>query len=100
MSDPCLNPLPDPLAGWRSALRLIKEAKVASSTSIDLSGLNLSDVPESISQLTQMQALHLSKNQLSAIPDSIGQLGNLQFLYLYNNRMSALPRFASSARQP
>jgi Leucine-rich repeat (LRR) protein len=44
-----------------------------------------------ISQLTQIQALHLSENQLSAIPDSIGQLGNLQFLYLYNNRISALP---------
>jgi internalin A len=82
---------PDPLQGWRSALRLIKEAKVAGAASIDLSGLNLSAVPDLIAQLTNLQALHLSKNQLGAIPDSIAELTNLQFLYLHNNRITAIP---------
>jgi len=91
MSQDPVTTSPDPLTGWRSALRLIKEAKVAGAASIDLSGLNLSDVPDLIAQLAEVQALHLSNNQLGTIPDSIGELTNLQFLYLHNNRIAAIP---------
>ena len=58
---------------------------------LDLSGNQLSTLPQAISQLSQLQKLNLSHNQLSTLPEAIGQLSQLQGLNLSNNKLSTLP---------
>jgi internalin A len=41
---------------------------------LDLSGQQLSTLPESIGQLITLEALDLDANQLTALRESIGQL--------------------------
>jgi internalin A len=70
---------------------LIEEAWKSREITLDLSAKNLTELPESIGQLTQLQALHLSDNQLSELPEFIGQLTQLQFLDLSENQLTELP---------
>jgi internalin A len=58
---------------------------------LDLSGNRLMQLPESLGQLTQLQRLELSRNQLTELPESLGQLTQLQFLDLSGNRLTQLP---------
>lgn len=62
-------------------------------TNLEMLNLNvnqLSEIPDSLGRLTNLQQLHLSGNQLSKIPDSIGQLTNLEQLYLSGNQLSKI----------
>jgi internalin A len=81
----------DPSEGWQRALLRIGKARETRATSIDLSGLNLAAVPDSLARLAKLQALYLSNNRLTAIPDSLARLTNLRFLHLSNNQLTALP---------
>ena len=56
-----------------------------------LSGNQLTAVPDAIGQLTQLRELHLSGNQLTAVPDSIGQLTHLLSLTLDRNQLMTVP---------
>jgi internalin A len=58
---------------------------------LNLSGNQLTALPESLGQLTQLQTLNLSRNQLTALPESLGQLTQLQTLNLSRNQLTALP---------
>jgi internalin A len=60
-------------------------------TILDLSGLGLTTVPDSIGQLTALTDLHLEGNQLTQLPDSIGQLTALTDLHLEGNQLTQLP---------
>ena len=46
----------------------IEEARKSKATELDLSGEGLSQLPESLGQLSQLQQLDLSDNQLTAVP--------------------------------
>ncbi len=62
--------------------------------SLDLSGNQLTTLPESLGQLTQLQSLDLSGNQLTTLPESLGRLAahtQLQTLHLSNNQLTTLP---------
>ncbi|MDF5712105.1 MAG: leucine-rich repeat domain-containing protein, partial [Nostoc sp. S4] len=50
----------------------------------------ITKIPESIGQLSNLTELVLHKNQISEIPESIGQLSNLSKLYLYENQISEI----------
>ena len=69
----------------------IEEARRENATKLDLSSLDLTKLPESISQLGQLQKLNLSNNQLSELPASISQLSQLHELFLDDNQLSELP---------
>ncbi|HST52411.1 MAG TPA: COR domain-containing protein [Pyrinomonadaceae bacterium] len=69
----------------------IQEARRNHATSLDLSGMNLTELPESITQLSQLQMLSLDDNQLTTLPESITRLSRLQRLSLDNNQLTTLP---------
>src|SRR6266568_6393702 len=60
-------------------------------TSLDLSDLQLAELPREIGQLTNLQTLSLEDNQLTQLPPEIGQLTNLQTLALEGNQLRQLP---------
>lgn len=76
---------------FSKALVRIEQAGKTGATKLDLSGLGLTELPESLGQLTKLEFLNLNNNQLTALPESIGQLTQLDGLYLYNNQLTALP---------
>ncbi len=58
---------------------------------LNLSWLELVEVPQELWQLTNLQELHLYSNQLATLPAAIGQLTNLRVLDLSNNPLTTLP---------
>ena len=73
------------------AQRRILVAKETNAEALDLSGLNLTDVPP-LDALANLKELDLSKNQLSILPDGcLTGLNSLQELDLSTNQLSILP---------
>jgi hypothetical protein len=61
---------------------------------LDLSNLNLTNLPACIALLTEQTNLDLSKNNLSSLPEMLGQLTQLEALCLKNNpKLIELPPF-------
>ena len=58
---------------------------------MDLSGLNLTELPDSIGQLSELEELELQENRLNTLPESIGQLVRLGTLNIDDNQLIALP---------
>jgi Leucine-rich repeat (LRR) protein len=81
-------------ADWR-----ISRAKWTGAIELDLSGLELRNLPYALHQLTQLQALNLSNNQLTTLLNSLGRLTELQSLDLHNNRLTVLPHFLGRLTQ-
>ena len=69
----------------------IQKARQCYEVALDLFGLDLSELPKSVAQLSQLRALSLGRNRLKTLPKSIGQLSQLQTLMLDNNQLAALP---------
>ena len=82
---------------YRRAEQKIEEARRSRTNELILSGWEakesekLTELPESLAQLTQLQSLDLSYNQLTALPEWLGQLPKLQRLVLSENQLSGLP---------
>ncbi|HJT31368.1 MAG TPA: COR domain-containing protein [Pirellulales bacterium] len=82
------------------AERCIDEARGSGATTLnDLRDLKLTQLPESIGHLTELQTLDLSGNQLTALPESIGRLTELQQLDLSGNQLTALPKSLGQLKQ-
>lgn len=58
---------------------------------LDLTGNQLTALPECVTGFTDLVWLGLNFNQLEALPESIGALAKLQRLYLRGNALAALP---------
>ena len=69
----------------------IQEAHRTQATDLDLSILDLTELPEALGHLTELYSLNLSGNQLGALPESLGQLTQLRILDASNNQLRALP---------
>lgn len=83
---------------YYAAEKKIEEARRSGARELDLSQRydakdsdKLTELPESLGQLTQLQSLNLSGNQLTTLPESLGQLSRLQSLNLFNNKLMAVP---------
>jgi internalin A len=59
--------------------------------SLNLNGNKVSTLPEGLGQLIDLQSLDLSGNNLTALPDLLVKLTNLQFLNLSSTKLTALP---------
>jgi len=58
--------------------------------SLDMSGKQLTTLPESVTSRTEITSLNLSNNQLTSL-DGIEKLTNLETLNVENNRLESLP---------
>lgn len=83
---------------YREAEKKIEKARRSRAKELDLRARpvaapdeKLTELPELLGQLTQLQSLHLSGNQLTALPESLGQLTQLQNLVVNNNQLTTLP---------
>lgn len=75
----------------RSVTKLIEEAYKSGASDLDLSGRNLTELPESIGKLKQLTRLYLPGNKLKTLPDSIRNLTSLEHLDLEGNRLTSVP---------
>jgi Leucine-rich repeat (LRR) protein len=73
------------------AMERIEQARCNGDTVLDLSGLGLTTLPETLGKLTALQRLYLSKNQLTSVPEVLGKLTKLRVLDLVNNHLTNLP---------
>jgi internalin A len=73
------------------ALRRIDEVRSSRATSLDLSDLSLTFVPESAFHLKQLDRLNLSFNELTELSPSVGELKQLVELDVRNNKLETLP---------
>ncbi|TFF89526.1 MAG: TIR domain-containing protein, partial [Promethearchaeota archaeon] len=58
---------------------------------LGLYACGLTTLPDSFSQLKNLQYLILRNNRLTTLPDSFGDLKSLQKLWLYDNKLTTLP---------
>lgn len=79
---------PDKLA---EAISRIEKTRRGGGTFLSLDDLDLTTLPESITQLSQLQTLSLSDNHLAALPESLKNLKQLERLYLHGNNALGLP---------
>jgi internalin A len=80
--------------GYQKALRRISDCVRDATDELDLSDLELVELPPEMwqmSQLGNLKTLDLSGNQLTAIPAELGLPANLQVLDLSRNQLTAIP---------
>lgn len=68
----------------------IEAARTAQSVEIDLSGFDLTFIPQEVFALDHLEVLNLSDNQLDGIPNKLTVLEQLRRLDLRNNRITRL----------
>jgi Leucine-rich repeat (LRR) protein len=76
---------------FKEAEQKIQQTLQSGATELDLSRMALTELPDSLGQLTQLTELNLFSNQLTSLPDSLGQLTQLTSLNLSNNQLTTLP---------
>ena len=84
---------------YQEAERRIEQARFSGDSELYLKGLGLTALPESLSQLQQLQLLFVSGNELTALPESLSQLQQLQNLDVSDNQLTALPESLSQLQQ-
>jgi leucine-rich repeat protein SHOC2 len=67
------------------------ETQTVKSTSIDLSSLGLTEVPEVVRQFTDLECLWLTDNQIEILPDWIWDFKNLRVFIAKANKIQKLP---------
>jgi len=71
----------------------IEQARRSKATELDFSQMGLTELPETLGQLTQLQSLVLSHNQLNELPEWLGKLTLLHTLNVGGNRLTTLPKW-------
>ncbi|MBE9210815.1 leucine-rich repeat domain-containing protein [Nostoc sp. LEGE 06077] len=84
---------------YREAEQRIEQARRKGAVELDLSGMGLTELPEEIASVTQLQTLNLSRNQLTQLPEAISSLTQLQTLNLFGNQLTQLPEAIASLTQ-
>ena len=74
-----------------SVLILCQCYLIESTIELDLSNTALTDLPENIGNLINLERLDLENNNLVSLPESIGNLSSLLYLNLKSNQLASLP---------
>lgn len=75
---------------FEEAEKRIQDAAREEYKNLDLSGLNLNNLPRTIRKLTSLKKLSLKNNRLTDLPNIISELPNLQTLSLGYNQLTNL----------
>jgi Leucine-rich repeat (LRR) protein len=75
----------------KTAAKAIMKAFKKDSETLDLSGLGLTELPQCIGRLSNLEILHAHNNRLTSLPESIGQLTRLREIGLIMNSLNTLP---------
>ena len=73
------------------AARLIAECRATHSAHLDLTGIGLHELPESLRALGWLEGLDLSRNALTQLPEWLGELTHLRHLNALNNPLKIVP---------
>ena len=84
---------------YQEAERRIEAARQEGAIELALRGLKLTELPDAIASLTQLQSLNLSDNRLTELPAAIASLTQLETLDLSNNQLTELPEAVGSLIQ-
>jgi len=77
--------------GVEEAEKIIQKCKEDLSTELDLSGLELNEIPSSVYELKPLRSLLLFNNNLTHLPDNIKSLSKLNILSLNSNKFTEIP---------
>jgi len=72
-------------------LAILEEARRNNTTVLDLSERGITELPEEIACLTNLQRLSLSFNRLTHLSEAVANFNDLRYLYLENNQLTHLP---------
>jgi hypothetical protein len=78
-------------AALREAEQLVRQAGAEAATDLDLSGLDLPQLPESLGSLTGLTELYLDDNKLTSLPENLGRFSRLTRLSASGNLLTTLP---------
>lgn len=67
------------------------DSPVSGGKSVDLSGHQLTTLPDDVLQQTTITNLNVSNNQMTTLPAAISNLTNLEVLNVENNRLQTFP---------
>ena len=76
---------------YREALSRIAKARDEKSAELNLSKLQLTELPIELFECTYLRELDISFNQLTSLPSEIGSLDNLRELNVSDNQLASLP---------
>jgi internalin A len=76
---------------YQEAEKRIEKARRSGAMILNVGGIELDELPESLGNLTQLQYVDLSGNHLTSLPGWLGRLSQLQYLDLSNNQLTPLP---------
>tara|TARA_Y100001970_G_scaffold287774_1_gene413251 strand:+ start:712 stop:1485 length:774 start_codon:yes stop_codon:yes gene_type:complete len=83
------NPMP---TNWVNITALPESVgNLSNLLSLNISNQSLTSLPNSIGNLSSLEELILFENNLISIPESIGNLSELQYLNLQGNQLTSLP---------
>ncbi len=78
--------------GFAEAEKRIQKALCSGLTELNLSGLGLRKIPESIAQLHGLMRLSLNQNKLAELPRELAKLSQLTRLSLDHNQLATVPK--------
>lgn len=79
--------------GYRVAFYRIQEIKITGRTTLDLSSIQMLEIPKHIVELSHLNKLILNNNQLSELPLELAGLKDLTYIKLNRNQLNHLPAY-------
>lgn len=85
---------------YQEAEQRIEQVRREGSTTLDLSGMGLTEVPEAIGSLTQLKELEIFHNYLTSLPEAIRSLTQLPNLLPTRQNTKPLQNNSNLASNP
>jgi hypothetical protein len=76
---------------YEEAAARIEEARKSGAKELYLSGMGLTEIPESVGSLIDLESLDVGHNKLTTLPETIGKLKRLKYLRGYESGIAFLP---------
>ena len=80
---------------YQYAEKKIEEARRLGATELNLSFMGFDELPETLSELTQLRTLHMEGNLLDPLPKWLSRLSSLQILNMSYGQITSLPEWLS-----